>query len=341
VADDLRRDRGHNWYMHLSDQSFALFLLCSHLGLSDEPEAKPLSVREWNRVESTLASSSTSLANLPGSTADQIKSILDVDLHEAERFASLLGRASVIEQELERLADLGIWVMTRLDEEFPRRLSDRLKSAAPVMLYGSGDARLLQRRGLAVVGSRNIDERGFALTEFVGNACAESKLTVYSGGARGVDKTAMNAAMIAGGSAAGLLADSLEKFIRAADARAFIEERQLVAATPYSPNASFNVGMAMARNKLIYALADYALVIASDAEKGGTWAGAEEALKSNWVPVFVVDGPNVPDGNKLLIKRGAIPFPASFDEAPSSLRDWLEEHAPEKEPIATQGSLFS
>jgi DNA processing protein len=113
-----------------------------------------------------------------------------------------------------------------------------------------------------------------------------------------------------------------------------------VLATPYSPHASFNVGMAMARNKLIYALADYGLVIASDAEKGGTWAGAEEVLKAGWVPVFVVEGTNVPDGNRLLLKRGGIPFPESFDTSPSSLGDWLEEHTPVKEPVAVQGSLF-
>jgi len=98
--------------------------------------------------------------------------------------------------------------------------------------------------------------------------------------------------------------------------------------------------MAMARNKLIYALSDFGLVIASDAEKGGTWAGAEEVLKAGWVPVFVVEGPNAPDGNRLLIKRGAIPFPDSFDDSPASLGDWLEEHTPVKEPVAVQGSLF-
>jgi hypothetical protein len=48
----------------------------------------------------------------------------------------------------------------------------------------------------------------------------------------------------------------------------------------------------------------------------------------------------VPDGNKLLLKRGAIPFPISFDDAPSSLGAWLEEHVPAVEPVAVQGSLF-
>ncbi len=326
--------------MKLNNDSFALFLLCSHLGLPDEPEAKPLSAREWKQLEAKLAANSVSVTELPGLTAEQIKSTFPTANDEAARLAWLLDRSGAMQEEIKRLDDLGIWLITRFDEDYPQRFTERLKSAAPLLLYGAGDGRLLNRRGLAVVGSRNIDARGFALTEFIGNACAESKLTVYSGGARGVDKTAMGAALAARGSAVGLLADSLEKALRAADARTAMEEGQLVLATPYSPHASFNVGMAMARNKLIYALSDFGLVIASDAEKGGTWAGAEEVLKAGWVPVFVVDGPDVPDGNKLLIKRGAIPFPASFDDAPSSLADWLEEHVPAREPVAVQGSLF-
>ena len=326
--------------MKLSADSFALFLLCSHLCLPDEPDAKPLSAREWNQLEEHCRANSANIADLTGLSAESINSTLQIGADEAGRLAWLLDRGEVMEQELERLKELGIWVITRFDEEYPPRFTERLKGAAPVVLYGSGEARLLNRRGLAVVGSRNIDQRGFALTEFIGNACAESKLLVYSGGARGVDKTAMGAALLAGGNAVGLLADSLEKGIRAADARTHVEEGHLALATPYSPHASFNVGMAMSRNKLIYALSDFALVIASDAEKGGTWAGAEEGLKAGWIPVFVVDGPNAPDGNQLLIKRGGIPFPDTFDDAPSSLGDWLEEHTPIKEPVPVQGSLF-
>src|SRR5260370_3099961 len=44
----------------------------------------------------------------------------------------------------------------------------------------------------------------------------------------------------------------------------------------------------MRRNKLIYALADAALVVNSDYEKGGTWAGAVEQLeKLHLVPMYV------------------------------------------------------
>lgn len=55
-------------------------------------------------------------------------------------------------------------------------------------------------------------------------------------------------------------------------------------------------------------LADCAIVVASDAETGGTWAGATETLKNKWVPVFVLEHGQMPDGNKLLLQKGA-PFP--------------------------------
>jgi DNA processing protein len=328
--------------MNQSDASLALFLLGSRLGSSHEPEAKPLSTREWNELERKLELRSIDAAKLPGFTSRQLEDVLQITKGEADRIAGLLARSDMLQQELRRLEELGIWLLTRLDEGYPSRLIERLGRAAPLMLYGAGEARLLNQRGLAVIGSRNIDARGFELTELIGRACAESNLIVYSGGARGVDKTAMGAALVSGGSAAGLLADSLEKALRASDALAAIEESHLVLATPYSPQASFNVGTAMARNKLIYALSDFALVIASDAEKGGTWAGAEEALAAGWVPVFVVDGPDIPEGNRLLLKRGAMPFPDSFDQT-FSLADWLENHSRRKTPEitqTTQGTLF-
>jgi hypothetical protein len=60
--------------------------------------------------------------------------------------------------------------------------------------------------------------------------------------------------------------------------------------TPNLPTAGFSVGGAMGRNKIIYGLADFAVVVSSDFQTGGTWAGAVEALKGGWCPVFVREG---------------------------------------------------
>jgi predicted Rossmann fold nucleotide-binding protein DprA/Smf involved in DNA uptake len=61
----------------------------------------------------------------------------------------------------------------------------------------------------------------------------------------------------------------------------------------------------MGRNKLIYGLSDVTLVVASDHDSGGTWAGATEALRKRFGAVAVWDGPGAGPGNQPLIERGA------------------------------------
>lgn len=143
-----------------------------------------------------------------------------------------------------------------------------------------------------------------------------------------------------GGNAVGILADSLEKAIRTQDYRNYLASQELCLATPYSPSAPFNVGAAMGRNRLIYTLSDYALVIASDFEKGGTWAGAIEALKAKWIPLFALQHDYMPLGNKKLIERGAISFPHPFQGHYSELKAWFDSHSSSSGGMQEQLSLF-
>jgi predicted Rossmann fold nucleotide-binding protein DprA/Smf involved in DNA uptake len=134
------------------------------------------------------------------------------------------------------------------------------------------------------------------------------------------------------------MADSLERTVRQADVRQFILEGRLVLVTPYVPTAGFSVGAAMGRNKLIYGLADYGMVVSSEVETGGTWAGATEALKAKWCPVFTRMADSVPQANKQLLKLGAEPFPEQDLAAIDNLREWLQSRTP---PQPQQADLFS
>jgi predicted Rossmann fold nucleotide-binding protein DprA/Smf involved in DNA uptake len=200
-----------------------------------------------------------------------------------------------------------------------------LKHQAPTVLFGAGEIELLRRGGVAVVGSRNIDEPGTMFARAAGRKIAEAGLPVISGGARGTDRLAMEGALAADGFAIGALADSLEATIRKADVREFVLNGRLALLTPYSPNAGFSVGAAMGRNKVIYGLADFAIVVSSDYQTGGTWAGASEALKSGWCPVFVRDSANVPKGNRELGKLGGINLPEEEMGKISHLANWMRE----------------
>ena len=120
----------------------------------------------------------------------------------------------------------------------------------------------------------------------------------------------MRGALEAGGNVVGILADSLERIVVRREHRDALNDGRLALISPYDPAARFSVGHAMRRNKLIYALADAALVVDSDYGKGGTWAGATEQLeKLNSVPVHVRADGNVRRGLDELRKRGAKPWP--------------------------------
>src|ERR1041385_5635831 len=96
---------------------------------------------------------------------------------------------------------------------------------------------------------------------------------------------------------------------------------------PYHPQHHFTVASAMNRNKVIYALADYGLVGASAHGQGGTWAGAREAQRHGWVPLFVRDYPAMPDGNRELLRPGALPFPPLDGIGDEPLPAWLARRA--------------
>jgi len=187
-----------------------------------------------------------------------------------------------------------------------------------------GDRNVMTSPGVAVVGSRELDDDSLLFATNIGRAAARAKQTVYSGGSRGADATAMRAAVAAGGKAVGILADSLERSLRDVESREYMEAGSLCLVSPFHPNAPFRAGNAMARNKIIYCLASFAVVIASTNGKGGTWAGATEALKHKWVPVFTRGGKDAPIGNQRLLEFGARPVPADRESDPESLAAWMQ-----------------
>lgn len=230
------------------------------------------------------------------------------------RMRQLLGRGFLLSQVIERWQTRAIWVVSRADAKYPSWLKARLREDAPPVLYGCGEITLLETGGFAVVGSRAADDDLIEYTMLIGHLAAKANKTLISGGAKGIDQAAMRGAIEGGGRVIGVLADSLEKTALNRENRNFLLEGQLVLVSPYDPSAGFNVGHAMQRNKLIYGLADAALVVNSDVGKGGTWAGAVEQLdKLRFGPVFVRSTGAPSAGLDALQSKGAILWPNPED----------------------------
>lgn len=294
----------------LSPNTQAILLLTAPLIVGKGTSASDLlSTGEYKRLARFLWERKRQPADLLNPEGDSLLRECQ-PLIDSSRLKRLLERGFLLSQAMERWQARAIWVVSRADDSYPKRLRTHLKEDAPPVLYGCGETGLLDSGGLAVVGSRNVDDDLIAYTERVGHLAADAGRGLVSGGARGVDQAAMRGALEAGGNVVGVLADSLERAAMNRENRSHLMNKRLVLISAYDPSAGFNVGHAMQRNKLIYALSDAALVVNADYEKGGTWAGAVEQLdKLHFVPVYVRSSGKTGNALAALQHRGALPWP--------------------------------
>ena len=301
--------------MNLSQQAQAILLLTVSFGRNDQKSAKPLSKGEWSRFAIWLKDHELEPSGLlQGDLQTKLSRLSDKSI-SADRIQALLERGATLGLALEKWERAGLWVMTRSDTDYPDRLKRRLRLNSPAVLFGCGNKNLLNKGGVAVIGSRDADEGDLNFTQHIGKETALQGYSIVSGGARGVDQSAMMGALDNEGTAIGVMADSLLKATSSAKYRNKIMSGDLVLISPFNPEASFNVGNAMARNRYIYCLADTAIVISSTADKGGTWTGAIENLKAAWVPLWVKKTETQKSGNPFLVDKGASWLP----EAPLSV----------------------
>lgn len=307
----------------LSRNGKAILLLTAPLlAGKSKRSTKPLSLGEYNKLARHLHFLKKEPADLfqPNELGEFSESAPTVDLEHVKR---LLKRGLLLAQAMNHWAARNIWVVTRADPEYPRRLKNHLRSKAPPVLYGCGDGSRIEDGGLAVVGSRRINDSLIAYSEQVGKLAAEAHVTIVSGGAKGVDQAAMRGALDNGGPAIGVLSNNLERTALNGDNRQLLIDGRLTLISQFDPSAGFRGWMAMQRNKLIYALADAALVVNSDL-KGGTWEGATEQLrKLHFVPVYARKSNRHNDGLSALLAEGAKPWPSP--ETPAELVEIIDK----------------
>ncbi|MCY3818736.1 MAG: DNA-processing protein DprA [Gammaproteobacteria bacterium] len=285
----------------MTPRAQAVMLLTVSLGKSD---ADPLTPVEWGEFAHWLRESGRSPEDLLRGDLSDLPRDCGHPRVTAERLQALLNRGAALALRLDRWQGAGLWVLTRSDSGYPRRLKQRLRRRAPAVLFGCGDEKLFNGNGIAVVGSRNATPDDIRFAEDIGRGAAARGRLVVSGGARGVDQAAMLGALHAGGTAVGVLSDNLLRSATSARYRASLMSGDLALISPFNPEARFRVGNAMARNKYIYCLAEEAVIVSSTPDRGGTWTGAVENLKREWVPLMVKRTEARDSGNPRLVELG-------------------------------------
>ena len=193
--------------------------------------------------------------------------------------------------------------------EYPQTLKNNLKlSQAPPLLYVKGNKQILNEDSIAIVGSRKADKISLQFTDNIAKLASEQYKVVVSGFAKGVDKQALESALKYKGQSIIVLPQGILTFGSGIKKyyKQIIEGNVLIVSN-YHPKANWAVGLAMARNKIIYGLAKEIYVAQSD-NKGGTWSGVIDGIRKNREIYIRKPDSNEKNANDLLISKGAIPI---------------------------------
>ena len=250
-------------------------LLCCHLG---NPERKPLTVAQFRKLARRVRDSEKA----PGDRELELSDLtaLGYDAEDGQRILRLLDEEALLARYLAKADRYGCVPLTRLTPGYPRRILEALGDDAPGCIWARGDLSLLERPGVALVGSRELRPENRRFAREAGAQAARQGLTLISGNARGADRTAQDAALAAGGGVISIVADLLTDHVPVKGILYLSEEGY---------DLEFSSQRALSRNRCIHALGLSAIAAQCSMQTGGTWDGSVKNLRFGWSPLYVFD----------------------------------------------------
>ena len=294
----------------MNANSNAIFTLCSHLCIGDN--VSPLEPKEWGELAKKLVDANLQPEHILELSRAELKEKLTVSEEYVDRIFRLLDRNASLSFELSQLENIGISAITRADTEYPAKLKQVLANNCPPIFYIAGDISLLNNPYVGYVGSRTVSDEDIAFTKNTVSKTIRHGYGVVSGGAKGIDTVSEEQALAMGAPIVAYLSDSMLQKTKKSSVIKAIANKQMLLLSVTKPDAGFNVGVAMMRNRYIYAQSSGTVVVKSDYNKGGTWAGATENLKHGWCKELCWDKKTY-RGNRALIEQGAIPISDDWD----------------------------
>jgi len=208
----------------------------------------------------------------------------------------------------ESLLSQGYELLPITSPEFSKTLKGNLKAAhTPSLLYVKGNKKILTENSIAIVGSRDASNIALHFTDNIAKLASKEYKVVVSGFAKGVDKQALDSAIAYKGQSIIVLPQGILTFDSGFRKyyKQIIDGDVLVIST-FHPKWPWKPELAMARNPIIYGLANE-IYVAESAEKGGTWSGVVDGLRKGRIIFVRNPEQSESNANLILIEKGAIP----------------------------------
>jgi predicted Rossmann fold nucleotide-binding protein DprA/Smf involved in DNA uptake len=211
----------------------------------------------------------------------------------------------------------GFEIIPITSNDYSKKLKANLKIAhSPAVLYIKGNKKILEEKSIAIVGSRDASENALKFTDNIAKLASEKFKVVVSGFAKGVDKQALDSAIKYKGQSIIVLPQGIMTFSSGfKNYYKQIIDGDVLVLSAFFPKAPWKSELAMARNPIIYGLADE-IYVAESAEKGGTWSGVVDGLRKGRKIFVRKPDPTEKNANNILIQKGAIPVDFDGIELP-------------------------
>ena len=198
-------------------------------------------------------------------------------------------------------------LITIYDKEYPEKL--KKINDYPMYLFAKGNIKLLNKRSISMVGSRNCTNYGKIVAKKIARQLVENNYVVVSGLAKGIDTYSHIGALLYDESTIAVLGNSIDKIYPKENlnlAKKIIEKNGLII-SEYVMGLELKRLNFPARNRIISGISDGVLVVEAK-EKSGALITTDFALEQGR-DVFAVPGninSNYSKGTNELIKEGAI-----------------------------------
>ena len=208
----------------------------------------------------------------------------------------------------ENLISQGFELIPITSPEYSKTLKKNLKAThSPALLYLKGNKKILQEKSIAIVGSRAAAGKSLEFTDNIAKIASKDFKVVVSGFAKGVDKQALDSTIKYKGQSIIVLPQGITTFNTGFKTYyKQIVDGDVMVLSSFHPKSTWSAGLAMARNPIIYGLADE-IFVAESSEKGGTWSGVIDGLRKGRKIYVRKPDSNEENANILLIQKGAIP----------------------------------
>ena len=214
----------------------------------------------------------------------------------------------------DRCQALGVSVMLRGSRDYPLVLDEDLYP--PAVLFTQGEIGLLDRRRVAIVGTRRATALGRALAFELGNELAANGVAVISGLALGIDAAAHRGCLAAtDASAIAVVASGHDVHYPKANTELWNEVANRGLLLSEVPPGTLPIAYRFpARNRIIAALCEIVIVVESR-ESGGSILTVNEAVERERTVMAVPGSPRNPAsaGTNLLLGDVATPVTCAAD----------------------------